>query len=154
MNALTDAEGYTIIGRRGGSPPLKATPVHTPKDGPRINLFTESFLKAGEDEQRNLVGYSLDPSARQPTKKAFLGEGTPSVTAASSTSTAASPARVSIYTNKRAALASPAKFGPKQQTPEGYHGGITNTSSSAERKSKFDQTLEEVERSRKEDEAA
>jgi hypothetical protein len=154
MSAITDAEGYTIINHRSGPPTLKATPASTPRDGPCVNLFTEDFLNAGEDEQSNLMGYSLDPSTRQPTKKAFRGEGTTLVTAASSTSTAASPARVSIYTNKRAALASPAKFGTKQQPSKGDHSGIATISSSAERKSEFDRTLEELERSREIDKAA
>ncbi len=154
MSAIMDAEGYTVINRRSGPPTLKATPASTPRDGPCVNLFTEDFLNAGEDRQGDLMGYSFDPSICQPTKKAFRGEGTPLVTAASSTSTAASPASVSIYTNKRAALASPAKFGTEQQPLEGNHSGIAKISSSAERKSEFDRTLEELERSREIDMAA
>jgi hypothetical protein len=45
----------------------------------------------------------------QPTKKAFRGGQASLATTALSTSTSASPARISIYTNKRFALASPAK---------------------------------------------
>jgi hypothetical protein len=152
MSAAMDADGYSVVSCRSGSPSLKAPP-HKPKDGTRVNLFTESFLNAGEDEQSNMMGYALDPSARQPTKKAFLGEGTPSVTAASSTSTAASPARVSIYTNKRAAMASPAKSGPERQPSKGFRVGSTKSSTSIERKNEFDRTLEEVERSREDEEA-
>jgi hypothetical protein len=154
MSTITDAEGYTVINRRSGPPTLKATPASTPRDGPRVNLFTEDFLNAREDKQSYLMGYSFDPSTRQLTKKAFRGEGTPLVTAASSTSTATSPARMSIYTNKRAALASPTKFGTKQQPSKGDHSRIAKISSSAERKSEFNRTLEELERSREIDKAA
>ncbi len=64
MSGITDAEGYTVINRQSGPPTLKATPASTPKDGPRVNLFTEDFLNAGEDEQSKLMGYSLDTSTR------------------------------------------------------------------------------------------
>jgi hypothetical protein len=74
----------------------------------RVNLFTEDFQKAGEDD---LKEYSLDPSSRQPTKKTFRGDETSLVTAAVSTTSAKSPARMNTYTKKRVALASPAKFG-------------------------------------------
>ena len=73
-----------------------------------MNLFTENFQKAGEDD---LKEYTLDPSSRQPTKKAFRGDESSLVTAAVSTTSAASPARVSMYTKKRAALSSPATLG-------------------------------------------
>ena len=59
----------------------------------RVNLFTEDFQKAGEDD---LKEYSLDPSSRQPTKKAFRGDESSLVTAAVSTTSARSPARASI----------------------------------------------------------
>ncbi len=49
--------------------------------------------------------------SRQPTKKAFRGDDSSLVTAAVSTTSARSPARASMYTKKRVALASPAKFG-------------------------------------------
>ena len=50
--------------------------------------------------------------SRQPSKKAYQGVNAAStVTAAFSTSSAASPTQISIYTNKRNALASPAKGG-------------------------------------------
>jgi hypothetical protein len=64
----------------------------------------EEFLNAGGEE--DLKDYSLNPTTRQPMKKALCGEKTSLVTAALSTTTAVSPARVSIYTNKRAAIAS------------------------------------------------
>jgi hypothetical protein len=65
------------------------------------------------------------------------------VTAALSTTTAISPARVSIYTNKRAALASPAKFGTEQQNVKGDHRVAPKISPSAEHKQEFNQTMEE-----------
>ena len=74
----------------------------------RVNLFTEDFLKAGEDD---LKEYSRDPSSRQPTKKAFHGDESTLVTAAVSTTSAKSPALTNAYKKKRVALASPAKFG-------------------------------------------
>ncbi len=50
--------------------------------------------------------------SRQPSKKAYQGTNSAStVTAAFSTSSDASPTRISIYTNKRNALASPVKGG-------------------------------------------
>jgi hypothetical protein len=55
--------------------------------------------------------YISNPAMRQPTKKAFCGSQASCVTAALLTFTSTSPARISIYTNKRAALASPEKGG-------------------------------------------
>ncbi len=75
------------------------------------------------------------------------------MTAALSTTSAVSPARVSIYTNKRAALASPAKFGTKRQKDEGNHPFASKISSSAVRKQEIDRTMEQMERSREEDKA-
>ncbi len=105
-------------------------------------------MNAREDD---LKEYSLDPSTRQPTKKAFHGKETSLVTAALSTTSAVSPTRVSIYTNKRAALASPAKFGTKRQKDKGDHPLASKISPSTVRKKEFDQTMEEMERSREED---
>jgi hypothetical protein len=79
----------------------------------QVNLFTEDFQKAGEDD---LKEYSLDPSSRQPTKKAFRGDETSLVTAVVSTTSAKSPERENTYTKKRVALASPAKFGTGKLT--------------------------------------
>ncbi len=76
------------------------------------------------------------------------------MTAALSTTTAVSLARVSIYTNKRAALASPEKFGTKQQNVKGDHCVAPKISPSAELKQEFNQTMEENERLREEDKAA
>jgi hypothetical protein len=60
----------------------------------------------------NPNAYIHDPASCQPTKKSFRGANASSlVTAAFSTSSFASPARISMYTNKRTALASPAKGG-------------------------------------------
>ncbi len=60
----------------------------------------------------NLTTYISDPTSRQPSKKAYQGVNAAStVTAAVSTLSAASPTQISIYTNKRNALTSPAKSG-------------------------------------------
>ncbi len=59
--------------------------------------------------QGDLDAYISNPALRQPTKKAFCEGQISLVTAALSTSTSASPTRISIYTNKRYALASLAK---------------------------------------------
>jgi hypothetical protein len=150
MSLITDADGFSIINRRSSSPSLKAKPAPTPGDRPQVNLFMEEFLNAGEDD---LKEYSLDPSTRQPTKKAFCGKETSLVTAALSTTSAVSPAWVSIYTNKRAALASPAKFGTKRQKDEGNHPFASKISPSAVGKQEFDRTMEEMERSREEEKA-
>ncbi len=113
----------------------------------QVNLFTEEFLNAGGEEDPK--DYSFNPTTCQPTKKALRGEKTSLVTAALSTTTAISPACVSIYTNKRAALASPAKFGTKQQKGKGDHPA-SKISPSAERKQESDRTMEEMELSREE----
>ncbi len=59
----------------------------------------------------DLDAYVNDPASRQPTKKALSEDQTLLVTAARSTSTSASPARVSLYSDKRTAMSSPAKVG-------------------------------------------
>jgi hypothetical protein len=63
------------------------------------------------DNGGDLDAYICNPASRQPTKKSFHGTHASLVTAAILTSSSASPARISIYTNKRSALASPAKGG-------------------------------------------
>ena len=105
---VTDSEGFFAINRRNRSPLLTGNTAPVPGGKVRVNLFTEDFQKAGEDD---LKEYSLDPSSRQPTKKAFRGDESSLVTAAVSTSSARSPARASRFTKKRVTLASPAKFG-------------------------------------------
>ncbi len=102
----------------------------------------EEFLNAGEDD---LKEYSLDPSTRQPMKKAFRSKKTSLVTAALSTTSAVSPACVSIYTNKRATLASPEKFGTKRQKDDGNHPCASKISPNTVRKQEFDRTMEEME---------
>ncbi len=82
-------------------------------------------------------------------KKAFCGKKTSLVTAALLTTTAVSPARVNIYTNKRTALASSAKFGTKEQKGKGNHPA-SKISPSTERKQEFDWMMEEMECSREE----
>jgi hypothetical protein len=150
MSLITDAEGFSIVNRQSSSPFLKANPAPTPGDRPQVNLFTEKFLNAGEDD---LKEYSLGPSTCQPTKKAFCGKETSLVTTALSTTSAVSPARLSTYTNKRAALASPAKFGAERQKDKGDHPFASKISPSAVRKQEFDRTMEEMECSREEDKA-
>jgi hypothetical protein len=59
----------------------------------------------------DLDAYVNDPASRQPTKKALCEDQMLLVTAAQSASTSASPARVSLYSNKRTAISSPAKGG-------------------------------------------
>jgi hypothetical protein len=147
MSMIMDAEGFSIVICQSSSPSLRANPAPTFRDGLQVNLFMEEFLNTGEEE--DLKDYSLNPTTCQPTKKAFCGKKTSLVTAALSTTTAISPARVSIYMNKRAALASPAKFGTKQQKGKGDHPA-SKISPSAERKQEFDRTMEEMERSREE----
>jgi hypothetical protein len=58
-----------------------------------------------------LDAYISNPALHQPTKNDFRGSQALLVNTALSTSTSASPARISIYTNKRSALASPTKSG-------------------------------------------
>ena len=107
MSLITDSEGFFSVTRRSKSPLLTGNTAPAQGGKVRVNLFTEDFQKAGEDD---LKEYSLDPSSRQPTKKAFRGDDSSRVTAAVSTSFARSPARASMYTKKRVALASPAQF--------------------------------------------
>ena len=95
MSVIKDAEGFSTINRWSSSPLLTANHAPPPGGKVHVNLFTEEFLKAGEDD---LKDYSLDPSSRHPTKKAFRRDETSLVTAALSTTTANSPARASIYT--------------------------------------------------------
>ena len=108
MSLVTGSEGFFTVNHWNRSPLLTGNTAPAPGGKVRINLFTEDFLKAGEDD---LKEYSLDPSSRQATKKAFRGNESSLVTAAVSTTSARSPARASRYTKKRVALTSPAKFG-------------------------------------------
>ncbi len=67
--------------------------------------------------------YVNNPASRQPTKKALCGDLMLLVTATWSTSTSASSTQVSLYSNKRTAISSPAKGGmalPKFNPPS--HG--------------------------------
>jgi hypothetical protein len=61
--------------------------------------------------QGDLDAYISNPALCQPTKIAFCGGQASLITAALLTSTSAPPARISIYTNKRSALAFAAKGG-------------------------------------------
>jgi hypothetical protein len=137
MSNVTDAEGFKIVNRCSSSPPGSPPKPNIP---PAIkgqlrrggNLLTNNFLRDGG--KWDLADYTLDPSSRQPTKKAFRGKESTLVTAAVSTTTATSPARVSIYTKKRAALASPAKFGLGKNKDKDNHVKTSQIPSSAERK--------------------
>ena len=140
MSLVTDSEGFSTVNRRSGSPLLKGNTSPAPKEMVQVNLFTEDFLKAGEDD---LKEYSLDPSYRQPTKKAFRGDDSSLVTAAVSTTSARSPARASLYTKKRVALASPAKFGAGKLAAPMFPP-------SEERKQAVVRTMEEMELSMEE----
>ena len=113
MSLVKDYEGFFTVNRRSRSPLLTGNTSPAPGEKLQVNLFTEDFQKAGEDD---LKEYSLDPSSRQPTKKAFCGDETSLVTAAVSTTSAKSPERANTYTKKRVALASPAKFGTGKLT--------------------------------------
>ena len=113
MSLVKDYEGFFTVNRRSRSPLLTGNTSPAPGEKLQVNLFTEDFQKAGEDD---LKEYSLDPSSRQPTKKAFRGDETSLVTAAVSTTSAKSPERANTYTKKRVALASPAKFGTGKLT--------------------------------------
>jgi hypothetical protein len=157
MSNVTDAEGFKIVNHcsssPSGSPPksniLPAIKGQLQQGG---NLFTDNFLCDGG--KWDLADYTLDPSSRQPTKKAFHGEESTLVTAAVSTTTATSLARVSIYTKKQAALASPAKFGLGKNKDKDDHFEASQIPSSAERKQEFDRTMDENKRLRDEGNAA
>jgi hypothetical protein len=78
------------------------------------NVFNTSlspFFVSPYGIELDLDAYVNDPASRQPTKKALSEDQTLLVTAAWSTSTSASPTRVSLYSNKRTAMSSPAKGG-------------------------------------------
>ena len=138
MSLITDSEGSFSVTRRSKSPLLMGNTAPAQGGKVRVNLFTEDFQKAGEDD---LKEYSLDPSSRQPTKKAFRGDDSSLVTAALSTSFARSPARASMYTKKRVALASPAKFAA---------GAAPRVLSQEVRKQEVVRTMEEMELSMEE----
>ena len=75
MSSITDAEGFSSVTRQSKSPPLTGSTVQAQGGGKvRVNLFTEDFQKAGEDDRKE---YSLDPSSRQPTKKRFAAMNLP-----------------------------------------------------------------------------
>jgi hypothetical protein len=152
-----DAEGFKIVNPCSSSPSGSSPKPNIP---PAIkgqvrrggNPFTDNFLRNGG--KWDLADYTLDPSSCQPMKKAFRGKETTLVTAALSTTTAASPARVSIYTKKQAALASPAKFGFGNNKDKDDHLEASRIPSSIKRKQEFDRTIDENKRLRDEDNTA
>jgi hypothetical protein len=73
-----------------------------------FSLVLLSLIPPPVGDGSNLDAYIRDPALRQPTKTSFRSAST----AAFSTSSSASPTRISMYTaNKRTALESPAKGG-------------------------------------------
>ncbi len=79
--------------------------LNNDKDSSLLSSLGPPFI----GNQGDLDAYISNPAMSQPTKKAFRGSQASCVTTALSTSTSASPAKISMYTNKRSALASPAK---------------------------------------------
>ncbi len=76
---------------------------------PPISLAPPSLFPPPLGNGGDLNAYIGNPASCQPTEKSFRGIHTSLVTAAFLVSSSASPVRISIYTNKRSALASPAK---------------------------------------------
>ncbi len=74
MSVITDAEGFSSVTCRSKSPPLTGSTAQARGGKVRVNLFTEDFQKAGEDD---LKEYSLDPSSPQPSKKRFTAMNLP-----------------------------------------------------------------------------
>jgi hypothetical protein len=80
MSNVTDAEGLKIVNCCSSSPSGSSPKPNIP---PAIkgqvrrggNPFTDDFLRDGG--KWDLADYTLDPSSRQPTKKAFHGKETP-----------------------------------------------------------------------------
>ncbi len=92
----------------------KNTPqVEIPKNpnNDKYSSLLSSLIPPFIGDQGDLDAYISNPAMRQPTKKAFHGSQASCVTTALSISISASPARISIYTNKRSALAFPEKGG-------------------------------------------
>jgi hypothetical protein len=86
MSSIKDAEGFTIVNHQSNSPSLKANSAPMTRDGLRVSLFMGEFQNAGGED--DLKEYSLNPTTRRPTKKAFHGKKTSLVTAALLTTTA------------------------------------------------------------------
>ncbi len=101
----------------GSVPPLGANEMGADDVAMELgakNVFNKSLLPSFVSPygiELDLDAYVNDPASRQPTKKALSEDQTSLVTAARSTSTSASPTRVSLYSNKRTAMSSPPKGG-------------------------------------------
>jgi hypothetical protein len=111
--ALAPLGGLLIVGA-GQDGNAKNTPRGEITNNPNNDKYSSLLLSLVPpfiSNQEDLNAYISNPALRQPAKKAFHGGQALLVTAAFLTSTSASPARISIYTNKRSALASPAKGG-------------------------------------------
>ncbi len=106
--------GGLLIVSAGQDGHAKNTPrrdiFKNPNDAKNSSL-PSSLVPPFVGDQGDLNAYISNPALRQPTKKAFRGGQALFVTTTLPTSISASPARISIYTNKRSALASPTKGG-------------------------------------------
>jgi hypothetical protein len=76
-----------------------------------IPLYYHHLFPHFIGDQGNVDAYISNPALCQPKKNAFCRSQASLVTAALLTPTSASPVRISIYTNKRSTLTSPAKGG-------------------------------------------
>ncbi len=111
--ALAPLAGLPIVGA-GQDGNAKNTPRGEITNNPSNYKYSSLLLPLVPSficNQGDLDAYISNPALHQPTKKAFRGGQASLVIAALSTSTSAFPARISIYTNKRLALTSPAKGG-------------------------------------------
>ncbi len=111
--ALAPLFGLLIVGA-GQDGNAKNTPQGEITNDPNNDKYSSLLLSLVPlfiGNQGDLDAYISNPALRQSTKKAFHGGQALLITTALSTSAAASPARISIYTNKRSALSSPAKGG-------------------------------------------
>ncbi len=133
MSSIMDSDGFTTVSHPGGSstssPPKLHPQSRSPtrqgnEGGSRRNPFDDKFLTTfllilsrgitskhtPTGIESDLKAYVNDPDSCQPTKKALCKDQSLLVTAAqSSSSSSASPAQISMYTKKRAALSSPTK---------------------------------------------
>ncbi len=101
--AMAPLGGLLIVGP-GQDGNAKNTPQGEITNNPNNDKYSStslSLIPPFIGDLGDLDAYISNPALRQPTKKAFRGGQASLVTAALLTSTSASPARISIYTNKR-----------------------------------------------------
>ncbi len=106
------ASALIVVAGRDGN--AKNTPQGEITNNPNNDKYSSllpSLAPPFIGNQGDLDACISNPALRQPSKKAFHGSQASFITAALSTSTSVSPARISIYTNKRSALTSLAKGG-------------------------------------------